>query len=85
MASTPQRAAQCEAALVGKPWGEGAMEDAARALERDFAPLSDVRASAGYRMSVARNLLHRMIFETAGGPGVSHVLAYEGSRAGSGA
>ena len=83
MASTPKRAVQCEAALVGKPWGEGAIEDAARALERDFAPLSDVRASAGYRMSVARNLLHRMLFDTAGGPGLSHVLAYEGSQTGS--
>ncbi|MHA1536401.1 MAG: xanthine dehydrogenase small subunit, partial [Alphaproteobacteria bacterium] len=76
MASTPQRAARCEAALLGKKWGEEAIEAAGRALERDFSPLSDMRASAGYRMSVARNLLRRMLFDTTGVPGPSHVLDY---------
>ena len=85
MASTPLRAARCEAALLGKPWGEAAIEDAARALERDFAPLSDMRASAGYRILVAKNLLRRMVLETTGAPGPRHVLEYDPSRAGSGA
>ncbi len=85
MAATPRRAARCEAVLLGKPWGESAIEDATRALERDFAPLSDMRASAGYRMAVAKNLLRRMYFETAGAPGPCHVLDYDGARAGSGA
>ncbi len=35
------------------------------ALERDFAPLTDWRAGAAYRMRVARNLLLRYFVETA--------------------
>jgi xanthine dehydrogenase small subunit len=35
-----------------------------QALERDFTPLSDMRASAGYRMQVAQNLLRRFWLET---------------------
>ena len=81
MASTPQRAARCEAALLGKPWNDATVDDAARALERDFAPLSDMRASAGYRMAVAKNLLRRMVIEATGAPGPSHVLDYQSAGA----
>ena len=31
---------------------------------KDFAPLSDMRASAQYRMNVAKNLLQRFYLET---------------------
>ena len=34
------------------------------ALERDFSPISDWRASADYRMTVAKNLLRRCFIET---------------------
>ena len=34
------------------------------ALEQDFAPISDWRASATYRMLAARNLLRRLFIET---------------------
>ena len=81
MAATPRRAARCEAALLGKPWGEAAIEDGARALEGDFAPLGDMRASAGYRMAVARNLLRRMVLGATGAPGSGHVLDYQGAGA----
>jgi len=63
MAATPKRAAGAEAALVGQPWGEAAFESAAEALADDFAPLTDWRASADYRMRSAQNLLRRFFLE----------------------
>lgn len=59
MAGTPKRAAKAEAALRGQPWGEAAFVAAGKALEADFTPLSDWRASAEYRATAARNLLQR--------------------------
>ncbi len=63
MAATPKRAAQAEAALRGATWSEAAFEQAAQALAQDFAPLSDWRASADYRMLAAQNLLRRFFLE----------------------
>ncbi len=60
MAGTPKRAAACEAALVGQPWDAATVETAAAALSQDYAPLTDARGSADYRMNVAANLLRRM-------------------------
>ncbi|MEJ2407936.1 MAG: xanthine dehydrogenase small subunit [Novosphingobium sp.] len=60
MAATPKRAAGCEKALVGRPFGEAAIERAAEALKADFKPLSDVRGSSAYRLDVAANLLRRL-------------------------
>ncbi|MBE0548798.1 MAG: xanthine dehydrogenase small subunit, partial [Rubrivivax sp.] len=34
------------------------------ALANDYAPLTDLRASAGYRLQVAQNLLRRFWLET---------------------
>jgi xanthine dehydrogenase small subunit len=33
-------------------------------LTEDYAPLSDMRASSGYRMQAAQNLLRRFWYET---------------------
>ncbi|MEP2534140.1 xanthine dehydrogenase small subunit [Shimia sp.] len=66
MAATPKRAAGAEAALVGQPWGEAAFLAAGAALPEDFAPLSDMRATADYRMKVAQNLFRRFWLEQAG-------------------
>jgi xanthine dehydrogenase small subunit len=63
MAATPKRAAAAEAALLGQQWSEAAFEGAADALAGDFTPLSDWRASAGYRMLAAQNLLRRFFLE----------------------
>ncbi|MDE8651319.1 xanthine dehydrogenase small subunit [Novosphingobium album (ex Liu et al. 2023)] len=60
MAATPRRAPACEAALVGQPLTLATIEAAAAALKRDYAPLSDVRGSAGYRLEAAANLLLRL-------------------------
>jgi xanthine dehydrogenase small subunit len=66
MAATPKRAAHAEAAIVGRPWTEAAVEAGMAALGQDFQPISDMRASAGYRLAVARNLLRRLHLETTG-------------------
>jgi xanthine dehydrogenase small subunit len=64
MAAVVKRAAQAEAALRGQPWNEATAEAAAAALARDFAPISDLRASASYRQRAAANLLRRLWLET---------------------
>lgn len=65
MAATPKRALQCEGALRGRRWDKTAVEAAMLALQADFQPLSDVRASAAYRQTAAGNLLLRFWSETA--------------------
>ena len=67
MAAVPRRAQQCEAALLGRPWNEAGIAPGLAALDRDFAPLSDLRASADYRRAVAANLLRKFLIETSGG------------------
>ncbi|KFI07190.1 xanthine dehydrogenase small subunit [Massilia sp. BSC265] len=64
MAATPKRATHAEALLVGQPWNEASMRAAMDALARDYAPLSDMRASSAYRMRTAQNLLRRFWLET---------------------
>lgn len=66
MAATPKRAQRTEAALLGQAWAIPSMEHAATALAEDFAPLSDMRASAAYRLKAAHNLLRRFYLENAG-------------------
>jgi xanthine dehydrogenase small subunit len=70
MAATPAMAKQAEAAMLGKAWDEDTLLAAMEALDRDFTPLSDMRASATYRATVARNLLRKLYLETttAGAP-----------------
>jgi len=64
MAATPKRAVQTEKALLGKTWDESTVQTAMTALEKDYRPLSDMRASAAYRMKVAQNSLYRFFLET---------------------
>jgi xanthine dehydrogenase small subunit len=59
MAATPKRAAAAEAALTGQPWTWTSIGKAADALASDFTPISDMRASAAYRLEAAQNLLRR--------------------------
>ena len=64
MAAIVKRAANAEAALVGKPWTQASVAAAKLALALDFKPLSDMRASADYRLQVAQNLIQRLWLET---------------------
>jgi len=66
MAGTPKRAANAEAALSGTEWNDATIEAAMEALDADYTPLTDWRASADYRLLVAKNLLRRFYLETQG-------------------
>ncbi|MGB0504712.1 MAG: xanthine dehydrogenase small subunit [Pikeienuella sp.] len=63
MAAIPKRATAAEAILIGKPFTEETVAEAMQALDQDFAPMTDHRASATYRMTVARNLLLKYYLE----------------------
>ena len=67
MAATPKRARAVEDALVGKPWTAETIEAALPAFATDYQPLTDMRASAEYRLLAAQNLLRRFHLETTGG------------------
>ena len=64
MAAVVKRASAAEAAMLGQPWNEATLQAAMASLTTDFQPLSDMRASAAYRMQVSQNLLRRFWFET---------------------
>ncbi len=66
MAATPKRARTVEAALLGKPWTQPTIDAAAAAFGQDYQPISDMRASAEYRLLAAKNLLQRFFLETIG-------------------
>ncbi|MCP1169765.1 FAD binding domain-containing protein, partial [Limimaricola sp. ASW11-118] len=66
MAATPKRAPAFEAALMAKPWSMETVEAALPALAQDFTPLSDMRASAAYRLEAAQGLARRYFAEVSG-------------------
>lgn len=66
MAATPKRAKAVEAALVGRSWSMETVEAALAAFAEDYQPISDMRASADYRLLAAQNLLKRFYLETTG-------------------
>jgi xanthine dehydrogenase small subunit len=66
VAATPVRALNTEAALTGQAWREPTVQQAIATLRAEFAPISDMRASAGYRVQVLGNLLQRYWLESQG-------------------
>jgi len=66
MAGTPRRAAHAEQALLGRTWSEVSVRSAMDALTKDYSPMSDMRASATYRMRIAQNHLLRFWLEGEG-------------------
>ena len=64
VAEIPKRATHCEQALLGRRWDDAAVAAGQAAVERDFAPISDMRASAEYRLAALKNLLRRYHLET---------------------
>jgi xanthine dehydrogenase small subunit len=71
VAATPVRAVRTQAALLGLRWSQQAAQAAAAALRGEFAPISDMRASAAYRSEVLGNLLQRFWMESQGQPAAS--------------
>ncbi len=67
MAAIPKRAPAAEAVLLGDGQGNSLSKElvtkAKEALATDFKPMSDVRASDKYRMTVAQNLIEKCYLE----------------------
>lgn len=68
MAGIPKRARAVEAALLGRALTVETATAALPAFATDFAPMSDMRASAGYRLEAAQALLVRYVHERKGTP-----------------
>ena len=67
MAATPKRAVKAEAALAGASLDDAATwSGAVAALADDYQPITDMRASAAYRIDVAQGLLRKALVEVAG-------------------
>ena len=66
LAAIPKRATICEQALLKKSWNEASVQTAMASLDRDFQPITDMRASSHYRSTIARNLLYKFYLETSG-------------------
>ncbi len=62
VAATPIRARHVEAALVGHPIDLAAAD----AVTRDITPIDDIRSTAAYRNTVARNVIRAWLSEEAG-------------------
>lgn len=63
MAAIPKRAVHTEAVLLGQPFDMALLREAQVAMEQDYQPLNDGRASAAYRLQVAKNCLERFFVE----------------------
>lgn len=65
MAGIPKRARHVEAALIGQPVTAETVQAAQAEFAKDFQPLSDMRASAKYRLETAQAMLERCFPELA--------------------
>ncbi len=63
MAGTPKRARSMESALEGSEWSMAAVESAMDAAGKDFEPISDMRASAAYRLEAAKSMMLKCYIE----------------------
>jgi aerobic carbon-monoxide dehydrogenase medium subunit len=61
VSSTPMRAKQAEAALVGKPLSDATLEAAGQAAAAECDPSADLRGSEAYKRDVTRVLLKRAV------------------------
>ena len=63
MAAIPKRAIHCEKSLLNSPITEEIIDKAKEALEKDFSPINDMRASGKYRRIISKNLLEKCFIE----------------------
>lgn len=76
MAAVPLRARTAEGVLQDADWSLDNIQRAMLALEQDFEPISDMRASSRYRMQVAKNLLKRYWLDYSGPQAGVNVYSY---------
>ncbi len=67
VAATPIRARDTEAALVGRPWSQETVDEAAVVLTAEGTPIDDQRSSARYRSAMLGQSLRRLFAETTEG------------------
>jgi len=63
MAAIPARAPKMEIQLIGGRLDTETFIKAGVVVDKDFSPMSDVRASANYRLIATQNLMHRIGYE----------------------
>ena len=63
MAAIPKRANYCEKILLNSTITQEIIDKAKNALEKDFAPINDMRASGQYRKMISKNLLEKCFLE----------------------
>ncbi len=68
MAAPPRRARHVEAALIDQPWTMQTITAACEKFAADYTPMSDMRASGGYRLQTAQNMLLRCFYDSQGVP-----------------
>jgi xanthine dehydrogenase small subunit len=66
VAATPLRARATEAALIGQPWTERTVREAAAVMAGEGTPMDDHRASASYRSAMLGQSLLRFYFAEEG-------------------
>lgn len=64
MAAIPKRAVAVETALLGQAWDSTTIHTAAQQVSADFSPITDVRGSAEYRLTLAAAVLQRAYHES---------------------
>ena len=64
VAATPAKAYETEKFLLDQPFNMNTLIKAKKILSKEFKPLSDMRASAGYRKQLLENLVQRFAVET---------------------
>ncbi|REL32783.1 xanthine dehydrogenase small subunit [Thalassotalea euphylliae] len=77
MAAVPARASHIEQALIGQPYVADSFTQAGAVVAQDFSPMSDVRASSDYRLTVSQNLLTRIGIEFCQAIAVTQIAANE--------
>ena len=76
VAATPLRAYATEDALMGRPWTQETIKRAAAVLGAEGTPMSDHRASSGYRSIMLSNALLKLYAQNTrdrGGHLMSHL------------
>lgn len=79
MAGIPKSAIHLEQALLNCDVASAAFAQAAQALDQDFTPMTDVRASSEYRMQTAKNLIIKCAFELSNPSAVTRIEALASS------
>ena len=76
LADIPKRSITAEETLEGRALSESSIREAMAAISEEFSPIDDVRASALYRATLAKNLLFRAYLATMQGASTLRVTDY---------